>query len=118
MIATNNETEEFTLYKRVNNSDYEWEKTPTLSFLGRTASQYEKNNYRLMAGVNTNTDSVYIFASNLPDDVKPFDKVKFGGKVWTVESIGYYLDNNRIINRRIMNPEFIAKKSPKGLTLK
>ena len=117
MITTNNESEEFVLYKRVENSKMDVENVPTLTFYGRTASTYEKNHYRISQGVVGNSDGLQIFASNLPEEVKPFDKLLFRGKMWTIQSIGYYYDSNRIINRKIMSDEYMMKRSPKGLSI-
>ena len=117
MMPTNNETEEFVLYKRKENNKMEWEEVPTLKFLGRTASTYEKNHYRITQGTVGNSDSLQLFVTNLPAELKPFDKILFRGKLWTIQNIGYYYDNNRIVNRRIMSDEYISQRSPKGLSI-
>ena len=73
MIPTNDEKYELELYKRLKNSDYEWEKAPLLTFKGRPASQVEVKKYRVQKGVNGNTDSVFVKATNLPKEVSVGD---------------------------------------------
>lgn len=117
MLVTNNERITLILYKRLPNSDYEWEKVPSCKFKGRPASQKEIKTYRVQQGVNGNTDSQFVFASNLPDIIKPQDKVFYLGKEWTVMSVGYYFDEARFVNAGIFNDEYIEKRCPKGLNL-
>ncbi len=115
MLATNNEKDIIELYKRVENSPYEFE-DKCVFFKGRPASPVEKKTYRVQTGVNSNQDSTYLLASNCPE-IKPKDKIKFRGKFWTVESIGYYYDNSRIINSGAFNEDYLAKRCPKGITI-
>ena len=117
MITTNNEKYPLTLYKRVPNSSYEWENAPTCRFRGRPASQKEIKTFRLQQGVNGNSDSQFVVCSNLPNDVKPQDKVVYLGKEWTVMSVGYYFDEARFVNAGIFNDAYIEKRCPKGLNL-
>lgn len=116
-IPTNDEHYILQLYKRDSNSPYEWEETPTLTFKGRPASQMEKKVYRIQKGVNGNSDSVFIKATNLPEEVQPKDQVFYQGKIWTVQSIGYYYDQARFINPSCLSEEQIASRCPKGLNL-
>jgi len=116
-LTATGEVYEFSVYRRLENSDYEWESTPSITFYGKPANSVEKRNYRLMQGVNTSNDSVFIMATNLPTTLQIRDKVQFLGKTWTIESIGYYFDANRLVNARIMSNEYIMARSPKGITL-
>ena len=118
MIVTNNERYKLDLIKRVLNSAYEYETFIELSFKGRPANQIEKKNYRIQAGVHGGTDSVYVFCSNLPSQINIGDKIRYLGKEWTVESVGYYLENVRVLNPELFSEEALAKKCPKGITLK
>ena len=54
----------------------------------------------------------------MPEDIKPNDKIMYLGKIWTVETTGYYLDQSRIIDFSVFDPEYIKAVSPKGMTLK
>ena len=117
MIVATGEIYDFIVYKRKENSAYEWEEAPAVSFKGKPASQLEKRKYRVQKGVNSSTDSTFIMASNLPEIVGIGDKVIFLGKEWTVETTGYYFDASRLVNARIMNEEYIAKRCPKGLSI-
>ena len=56
-------------------------------------------------------------ASNLPQDVKPKDMVIFNGDEYTVESIGFFYDDSRIINNHVMSSAYIEERCPKGITL-
>ena len=47
MIPTNDEKYELKLFKRKENTPYEWEETPRIIFNGRPANQLEKKNYRI-----------------------------------------------------------------------
>lgn len=117
MIPVNNEKYVLELYKRKPNSPYEYEDKPSITFKGRPASQVEIKVYRIQKGVNGNTDSTYIYATNLPAEIKPKDKIKFMGKMWTVNSTGYYFNEANIMNAGIMSEEQIIHRCPKGLNL-
>ena len=117
MITVGNEKYKFLVYKRIENSPYEWEKAPIVIFKGRPASQLEKKNYRIMQGVNGATDSIFVICSNLPKEVKPKDKVVFLGREWTVNSVGYYFDEARFVNAGIFNDAYIQSRCPKGINL-
>ena len=117
MLPVNNERFKLELYKRKANSKYEWEEEPSCCFKGRPANQIELKSYRIQKGVNGNTDSTFVYSTNLPSEVKPGDRVSFLGKFWTVNSIGYYYESSRIINPSILSEEQIIERCPKGLNL-
>ena len=117
MIVVHGETYILKRYPRKENSPYEWEDAPDLVFKGRPANQMERRAYRVQQGVNGGTDSVFVISSNLPSDIKAKDKIEFMGKIWTVESIGYYFDSNRIVNANIMSEEYIIDRCPKGINI-
>lgn len=117
MIVVRGETYLFERLKRKENSPYEWEDAPDITFFGRPANQMERRTYRIQQGVNGGTDSVFVICSNLPSDVKVKDKIRFMGKVWTVESVGYYFDSNRVVNANIMSEEYLIARSPKGINI-
>lgn len=105
------------LYKRIENSPYEWENRPAIEFRGRPANTMEKKLYRLMEGVMGNEDSIFVVSTRMPEDVKVKDKVRFLGKEWTVASVGFYFDEARFINAGVMSDEYIMSRCPKGITL-
>ena len=115
--TTNNETYDFLVIPVKKNSAYESEKDETFTFKGRPANTQEKKKYRLQKGVNASDDSVYIFATNLPDKIKPGDRVRYLGQTQVVESVGYYYDLNFIVNASLFSDEYIIANSPKGITL-
>lgn len=117
MLVARGENYKFEVYARKKNSPYEWEDVPSCIFYGRPANQMEKKNYRIEKGVNGNTDSIFIFSSNLPADLNIKDKVVFLGKEWKIESIGYYFEANCIVNSRSMSEQQIIERCPKGLNL-
>lgn len=117
MLPARGEQYEFKVYKRKENSSYEWEDNVAFTFRGRPANQIEKRNYRIQKGVNGNSDSVFCVCTNLPKEINIKDKVVFLGKEWTVESIGYYFDSNQIINPSVMSEEQIIARCPKGVNL-
>lgn len=117
MIPVNDEKYQLDLYKRLKNSDYQWESAPSLSFKGRPASQVEVKKYRVQKGVNGSTDSVFVKATNLPQEVSVGDKVKFLGKIWQVQSIGYYFDEARFVNPSVFDEERLIERCPKGINL-
>ena len=117
MIVSRGETYELKRYPRVENSPYDYEETPDLIFYGRPASQFEKRNYRIQQGVDGNSDSVFVLSSNLPETIKPKDKIVFLGKEWQVLSIGYYFDQNLVLNGKVFSSEYIESRCPKGLNL-
>ena len=115
--STNNETYDFELIPRKENSPYEYDYEHTTHFKGRPADKEEKSSYRLQVGVNVNNDSLYIFVTNLPEEIKPGDKIRYLGKTETVESIGYYYELNGIVNASLFSDEYIIARCPKGLTI-
>lgn len=117
MLVVGNERYILKVYKRVPNSPYEWEPTPSIVFKGRPASQVEKKLYRIQQGAHSGSDSTYVVTSNLRLDIQVEDKIEFLGKEWIVESTGYYFDESRVVNPGVMNEKYIAKRCPKGLTL-
>lgn len=117
MIPTNNEIYTLELTKRKKNSSFEWEDAPLLRFKGRPANQVEKKNYRIQKGVNGGSDSVFVFATNLPTEVDINDQIKFMGKIWTVQSIGYYFNEARLVNADLLSEEQIVERCPKGINL-
>ena len=117
MFIVTNERYTFKLIKRVENSPYVWGETVDLEFKGRSASQFEKRQYRIQKGVNGGTDSVFVISSNLPEEVKVGDKIIFLGKEWMVKSTGYYFDETRLVNPSLMNDEYIENKCPKGINI-
>lgn len=117
MIITFGETYTCEVFRRKENSSYEYEDVPYISFKCRPAGTKERKEYRLQKGIIGNSESVYIVATNLPIEIKPNDRVRFLGEEKTVTSIGYYYDNSRIVNASILSDEAIASRCPKGLTL-
>lgn len=113
---TSNETYTFIAGKLKTNS-FELDKDTAIMFKGRPASSYEQKRYNVMKGVVNNKNSVYIYATNLPEEIKVDDKVEYLGSIKTVSSIGYYLDQNKIIDGGIFDPDYIKAISPKGITL-
>ena len=116
-IPTNDEKYELELYKRQENSKYEYEDNPSCIFRGRPANTLEKKLYRIQKGVNGSSDSIFVYCSNLPQDLKIEDQVKYMGKFYTVQSIGYYFDAARFVNPRCLSEEQIIARCPKGLNL-
>lgn len=117
MIPTNNETYEFECYKRHKNSKYDYDDYPTIVFNGRPANTLERKNYRIIKGVNGNSDSQFVFVSNLPENVDIGDQIHYLGKMWVVQSIGYYFDASKIVNAKAFNEEQIISKCPKGINI-
>lgn len=117
LVSLSGETYPLKLIKLDKNSPYTYEKIPSIEFKGRPASSMEKKAYRVQVGVDTSTDSVYIFSTTMPEEIKDGDKVIYLGKEWTVSSVGYYFDQNRIVNASIMSEDAIIKMCPKGITL-
>lgn len=117
MLVASGETDRIEVYRHKENDDYNYEDAPYVIFYGKPASQMQKRNYRIQKGVIGKEDSQYIVATRLPTEINPTDKIVYRGKEWTVGSVGYYEEQNNIVNRRIFNPDYIAKRSPKGITL-
>ena len=117
MLVARGETYKFEVYRRKQNSAYEWEDAPYCVFYGRPANQMDKKKFRLQKGVNGNTDSVYILSSNLPVDIQLVDKVVFLGKEWKVEGTGYYFDSSLIVNADVLSEDQIIERCPKGVSL-
>lgn len=117
MITARGENYEALVYKRKPNSAYEYEDKPSLVFMCRPASSIEKKKYRIIKGVNASTTSTYLFASNLPDVISDGDKIFFVGKMWTIESVGCYIQDAIVMNGKVMANQYILDRSPKGLTI-
>lgn len=107
----------FKLYKLKPNSSYEYEESPTLTFKGSIMSDWDKEKYKLISGVNLSQSSIYIRCDNLPQEVKDGDRVFFLEKFWTIESVGYVIRDLGLINPSIFSVDYIISKCPKALTL-
>ena len=116
-MVTNNERWVYKVFKRVPNSPYEWDREVSFTFKGRPASQQEKRIYRIQQGVNGGSDSLFVYATNIPNEIDVGDKIIFQKKEWEVKSVGYYYDASRFVNPNLMNEEYIAKKCPKGINI-
>lgn len=117
MIPVRGENYKLEFYRLKENSAYEWEDAPFCVCYGKPANQLEIKSYRVQKGVNNSSDATYLQVTNLPDNVKDGDRVTFMGKIWKVETVGYFFDSNLIVNPRIMNEEYIAKRCPKGVSI-
>lgn len=104
--------------KRKENSAYESKDVVEFRFYARPAQSYEKKSYRLQTGVDMTSSDIFIVSSNLPESLKDGDIVLYLSKKWTVTSVGYYLDQDNIVNSGIMNDEYIKAHSKKGITLR
>lgn len=99
------------------NSAFEEKEFTNYVFRCRPASPREKKEYRITKGVIGVEESQYIISSNIPEEIKPGDKVVFLGKPMIVTSVGYYFDQTRIISPNKLDPEYIMAKCPKGITI-
>lgn len=117
MIPARGENYEIKIYHLKENSPYEWEDAPFIICYVRPAGKLEIKKYRIQKGVNGGSDSTYLVCTNLPETVKEGDRVDYLGKQWKVESVGYFFDENLIVNPRIMTEEAIAKRCPKGMAI-
>ena len=117
MIVARGETYKLERFSRKPDSPYEFSDYPDVVFYGRPANTLESKTYRIQQGVNGNSDSVMVYATNLPKEIKPEDKIRFMGKEWVVVSIGFYFDSNRIVNARVFSDDYLYARSPKGLVL-
>lgn len=115
-MLTHNETYTFKTGKMKTNS-FELDENTIIEFKGRPASTYEQKRYNVMKGVVNNKNTIYIYATNLPEEIKVDDKVEYMGSIKTVSSVGYYLDQNKIIDGGIFDPDYVKAISPKGITL-
>ena len=112
------ETYTFEVYKKVKgNTAYQYEDVPSLVFKGRPASRLEKKTYRVVKGVNSAQNSVTIYASNLPNDIQPEDRVTYLGRVMIVKSVGYFVEDANYINGGIFDEKTLLDRFPKGITL-
>lgn len=112
------ETYEIKLYKRVRgNSAYVYENAPILVFRARPATQMETKLYRITKGVNSSTNGITLYCSNLPNEVEVEDRVEFMGKIMLVKNIGFFYNDNKVVNASAFSNEYLALRSPKGVTL-
>lgn len=117
-LVTRGENYTLSVFKLKPNSSYEYEDMPSFCFKGRPARTMERNFYTIQSGVTNGVDEVFIFASNVPKELKVGDKVLYLAKYWTISSIGVYLEESRLVNADIMNPQKLMERAPKGFTLK
>lgn len=118
LIPTKDETLNIQVFKRLPNSAYEYETTPSITFKAKLANDLEKNQYRIQTGVNGNQDSLFLLSSNMPmEDLKVGDMVLVLGEKRYIQSIGYYFSQNKIVNLSLFNEKYIMQKSPKGINI-
>ena len=117
MITARGETYRLARYPRVADSAYEYADRPDVGFMGRPAAQNEVKDYRVQQGVNANSGGMFVYATNLPKEIKPHDRILFMGKYWSVLSVGYYYQDNLIVNGSLFSEEYLTERCPKGLAL-
>jgi len=90
---------------------------PMIKFKGRPANSTEKKAYRISKGIQGTNTGVMILCSNLPDIADIGDRVVFLGQNYTIQSIGNYIDKNKVVNGGIFSSDYLNARSPKGITL-
>lgn len=118
MNVVNGETSLCKITRRKANSPYDKEEANIGVFFCREANTMERKSYRVQQGVNATSKSTFLISSNMPTDIKDGDYVDYLGKQWIVESVGYYINDTNIMNRGIMDNDYLINISPKGITLK
>lgn len=98
-------------------NSWDWEET-TVEFKGRIAGRIEKKRYNIQKGVVNSDVDTYIIATNMPEEINTDDRIIFLGKEYIVTSVGYYLDQNMLVDFGAFDPEYVKAVSPKGITLK
>lgn len=112
------ETYVLRLFKRVRgNSAYEYDSVSVLSFKGRPANKLETKTYRIIKGVNSSTNGITLYCSNLPNEVEIDDRVEFMGKIMLVKNIGFFYNDNNVVNAGAFSNDYLALRCPKGITL-
>lgn len=99
------------------NSKYEYPQDTVLTFKCRPANKMEIKTYRIIKGVNSSNNGVMLFCSNLPNEVDIDDRVEFMGKTMLVKNIGFFYNDNGIVNAGAFSNEYLAMRCPKGITL-
>ena len=116
MIVARNETYKALVYKRLENSN-EYDEDVSFEFNCRVANDIDKKSFVPTSGLYTQQDSVMLYATNIPYDLDIHDKILFLGKEYIVESVGYYLKKNRVVNASIFSDDKIFSDSPKGVVI-
>ena len=106
------------LYKRVPNSPFDYEEKPLLSFKCKIASNKEKTQFQMLSGILGNESRLQILSTRLPSEIEVNDRILILGKYYVVESVGYYLTDNALVNPNLMSNEYIMARCPKGISLK
>lgn len=106
----------FEHFKKTPNSSYQFSDTGTL-FKGRFATASEKRSYNITLGVEGGRDGTFIMATRMPEDIEPNDRIRFGDRLWIVQSVGYYFQDNGVLRSDLMKDEYLAARCPKGITV-
>lgn len=114
-LNPNKDTFEIVVYKRIGNS-YEFEQSPCYC-RASVVGQSQIKLFRLQQGVKANDHSIYLELSNCPFDIPLGSKVLFNGEEHTVQSVGYFLEQNGIVNNGLFSDEYIKLRCPKGIAL-
>jgi len=105
------------LFKKTkDNSIYEYS-TEFIMFKASIAGTNEKKSYRITKGVNSVSDDLMLSCANLPSIIEIDDKIEVMGDIYTVKSIGYYINETRLKNKMIFNPKYIQDRCRKGITV-
>lgn len=111
------ETDIIKVYKKKSNSAYEYDEVPIFTFHGRPAGSKEKKQYNVQKGVITTEPSLYLVSSNLPTEISDGDMIEFRGDKYIIKSVGYFIDEDLILNAGIMKPEYLTAHCLKGITI-
>lgn len=116
MLVSRGECYVAQVFKRKENSSL-YNDYPSFSFMCRIATNLEKKQY-ISNGLITKDDSLTLYATRINGEIKNGDQILFNGEMKIVESVGYYLTQNRNIGAYAFNTEELIKNAPKGITLK
>ncbi len=105
------------VHKHLSNSPFQYAQETSFSFRCKVASSAESKRFIVTKGLEAKKGGTMLYATNLEGDIEPSDHVVFRGKTWTVESVGYYEDESRLVNGSIMSVGRLISKLPKGVVL-
>lgn len=83
----------------------------------RPAGNSEKRTFQPVSGILSEAVGIYLYTQDLPSEIAPHDMVVFLGKQYMVESVGYFMEDLRILGAKRFADTTLIEKFPKGIKI-
>jgi len=83
----------------------------------RPAGSSEKRTFQPISGMLTEAVGIYLYTQDLTSEIAPHDTIVYLGKHYMVESVGYFVEDLRILGAKRFADKVLIEKFPKGIKI-